>query len=192
MTDTRRTWRGKWVSPQTPGEAWRRFAVDLAVILAVAGGVLAVTLMALPGGVNLNPGAERTYLFVLIGAAIVLPVMLGYEIWLLWQRLSAFRRGEVFVDVDEVAPEDAPPPSRRKRRETPAQARRRKKFWREMFIFGAIWLFCTGLLGWASISEWLAGRSAGNIGLMFMAVLALLPVYVVLSVHLKLEKDRRR
>lgn len=192
MTEPRRTWRGKMVSPRTPAEAWWRFAVEMTVILAILGGIFVVALMTWTGGVTLEPKARVTYLWIIIGAGAILPLVVGYEFWILWKRLSAFARGEVFVDVDEVSPEDAPAPAVRKRRETPAQAKRRKAFWREMILVTVIWLFCVGVMGWVAASEWLDGKPLGNLGTMLAGLMVLYPIYVILSVYLKNEKDRGR
>lgn len=192
MTEPRRTWRGKDVAPQTPREAWRRFAVESAVVLVVVGGIVAIAVIASSGDLTLRPKVLWDYLWVRVTAVLLVPVVLGYEIWLLWSRLAAFRRGEVFVDDDEVAPDAVAPGSTRKRRETPAQVRRRKAFWRELAIVTAIWLFFAGLVGWVAFADWQAGRPMGEMGKLFLGLLVMYPAYVVLSVYLKNEKDRGR
>ena len=178
------------VSPQTAGEAWRRFALEMAGILAIVGGILAIALLLAPGGATLMPKGRMDYLWIILGAGMVLPLAFGYEIWLLGKRLAAFRRGEVFVDDDEIAPADAPAPSRRKWRETPAQARRRRAFWREMALITVVWLFCTGLFGWVAVDQWLEGKPVGTFGPILLGLVILYPVIVYLSVYLKNQKDR--
>lgn len=190
MTKTRRTWRGKWVAPRTPGEAWRRFARNMLLVFAVVGGLAAIALLTVPGGATLNPRNELGLLWIILGAAWVVPLVIVLEIWTLWDRLAAFRRGEIHVEDDEVAPGDAPPPSRRKRRETPAQARRRKKFWIETGLFTAVWLFCTGLIGWVSFEYWMAGKPLGNMGAILLGLLVIYPVIIVIMVQDKQDKDR--
>lgn len=138
----------------------------------------------------MTPRNEMDWLWIILSAAWVVPVIVGLEIWLLWKRLSAFRRGEVFVDDDEVAPEDAPPVSRRKRRETPAQARRRRKFWRELGLITVVWLFCTGLIGWVSFDYWMSGKPLGNMGTVLLGLLVVYPVLLVIMVQDKQDKDR--
>jgi hypothetical protein len=188
----RSTWRGRTVAPRIPREAWRRFAVETAVVLAVVGGIVVIAMIVSSADLTLRPKVAWDYLWVRVTAALLVPLVLGYEIWLLWSRLAAFRRGTVFVDDDEVAPDAVPPPATRKRRETPAQARRRRAFWRELALVTAIWLFCTGLVGWVAFADWQAGRPLGDMGKLFLGLLVLYPAYVVLSVYLKNEKDRGR
>ena len=189
MAKERDSWRGRMIAPRTPKEAWVRFAKEAVVILAVVAGILVLVILT-DDGQTLRYKLWVEYFWVSWSAVILVPLVLGYQIWLLWQRLRAFAKGEVFVDVDEVSADAVPAASRRKRRETPAQARRRKAFWRELVLVTVIWLFCAGLFGWASVTEWIGGRSAGIVGKMFLVLLVLYPAYVILSVSLKNDKDR--
>ena len=190
MTETRRTWRGKWVAPRTPGEAWRRFARNMLGILAVLAGILVIVLLTMPGGATLQPKGERDFLLIIIASIWVVPLAIVLQVWTLMDRLAAFRRGEIHVEDDEIAPGDVPPPSRRKRRETPAQARRRRKFWIETGLFTAVWLFCTGLIGWVSFEYWMAGKPLGNMGAILLGLLIIYPVIIVIMVQDKQDKDR--
>lgn len=192
MAVDRRIWRGKRVAPRTPGEAWLAFAREAGFALVLVAGALAIALIAVGGDINLRPRIAWDYLWVKVTLALILPLVLGYELWLLWTRLAALRRGEVFVDDDEVSPDAVPARSGRNRRETPAQAKRRKAFWREMTLVTAIWLFCTGIVCWVSLAEWQAGRPLGQMGLLLLGLMVMYPAYVVLSVWLKNEKDRGR
>jgi hypothetical protein len=192
VTVKRRIWRGKRLAPRTPGEAWLAFAREAGFALVLVAGALAIALIAAGGDINLRPRIAWDYLWVKVALALILPLVLGYEIWLLWTRLASLRQGEVFVADDEVSPDAVPSASGRKRRETPAQARRRKAFWRETALVTAIWLFCIGIVSWVSLADWQAGRPLGQMGRLLAGLLVVYPVYVVLSVWLKNEKDRGR
>ena len=192
MTEARRSWRGRRIAPRTPAEAWGAFLRGAGFALVLVVGALAIALIAFGGDMGLRPRNAWDFLWVKATLVLILPVALGYEAWLLWSRLAAFRRGEVFVDEDEVSPEAVPAGPVRKRRETPAQARRRKAFWRELALVTAIWLFCAGIVGWIVLSDLQAGRPPGQMGALFLGLLVLYPVYVMLSVWLKTEKDRGR
>lgn len=192
MADGRSSWRGKRVAPRTPGAAWAVFFRETGFALVLVLGVLAIALIVAGGDLALRPRHTWDYLWVRVTLILILPLALGYEVWLLWTRLAAFRRGEVFVDDDEVSPDAVPAGPARKRRETPAQAKRRKAFWRELVLVTGVWLFCTGVVGWVSWAEWQAGRPLGQMGTLLIGLLVLYPVYVLLSVWLKNEKDRGR
>jgi hypothetical protein len=186
------TWRGRTVAPRTPREAWRRFAAEMGLILTVLAGVLVIAYITGDGSSLMRVTVWWDYLWVKLMTVVLLPVVFGYEIWLLRRRLVAFAKGEIFVDDDELSPDAVPAMSTRKRRETPAQAKRRKAFVRELALVTVVWLFCAGVIGWVTVSEWWQGKPTGQVGLMFIALLVVYPVYVVLSVHLKREKDRGR
>lgn len=190
MTETRRAWRGRRVAPRNPAEAWGAFARETGFALVIVLGVAVVALFVALDEVSLNPRNWWDYIWIKAMALVLVPLMLGYEIWLLWKRLAAFRRGEVFVDSDEVSPEVVPPPSTRKKRETAAQKKRRKAFWREMIIITAIWLFCTVAVAVLVVDDWLKGRPFGEAGLMFVGLLAMYAVIVVINVKEKRDKDR--
>lgn len=190
MAGERKTWRGKRVAPRTPGEAWGAFVRETGFALVIVLGIAVVALMVASGEATLNPRNRWDYLWIKVVAAGIIPLILAYEGWLLWQRLSAFRRGEVFVDVDEHSPDAVPPPSRSKRRETPAQKKRRKEFWRNLVIITAIWLFCTVAVGVLVVDDWLKGRPFGETGVFFLGLLVMYLVIVVLSVKEKRDKDR--
>jgi hypothetical protein len=185
-----RSWRGRAVAPATPAEAWRAFGRETAVILAVIAGVAVVALLIAGRGIGPVFRTEWAFFWLVVGAAVLVPLALGYEVWLLRRRLAAFAAGGVFVDADEVSPAVATQAGR-KRRETPAQRRRRRAFLREAAVFGTVWLFCTGMVGWMTWHDWQAGRPGlGQSVSLFVALLAALPVWLVLSLWLKSRADR--
>lgn len=190
MTEPRRTWRGRRVAPRTPGEAWGAFARETGFALVIVLGIAVVALFVALDEVSLNPRNLWDYIWIKAVALVLVPLIFGYEVWLLWKRLAAFRRGEVFVDSDEVSPEAVPAPSTRKKRETAAQKKRRKAFWREMIIITAIWLFCTIAVGVLVVDDWLKDRPFGETGLMFVGLLAIYAVIVAINVKEKRDKDR--
>ena len=116
MADERKTWRGKRVAPRTPREAWAAFAAEMGMALVIGLGIAVVLLLVAQEQISLNPKNWWDFFWIRVGALTLGPLVIGYEVWLLWRRLSAFRRGEVFVDVDEHAPDAVPPPSGRKKR----------------------------------------------------------------------------
>lgn len=191
MAEERTSWRGRIVAPRTPREAWVRFGTEVGLVLTIVAGIAAIVILT-DDGDTLRPKLWLDYFWINLMAVVLVPLVLGYEIWLLRRRLQAFAKGEVFVDDDEVSPDAVPAASKRKRRETPAQARRRKAFWRELILVTVVWLFCAGLFGWVTVTEWIGGRSAGVVGKVFLLLLVLYPVYVILSVSLKNDKDRGR
>jgi hypothetical protein len=190
MTEPRRTWRGKRVAPRTPREAWGAFARAMGLALVVGAGIAAIMLLVAQDQVSLNPKNRWDFFWIKVAAYTVGPLVLGYEVWILWTRLSAFRRGEVFVDSDEVSPDAVPAPSTRKRRETPAQKKRRKSFWRMMIFITAVWLFCFGAVGVLVVDDFRKGRPFGETGLLWVGLLVIYVVIVVLSVKEKRDADR--
>jgi len=190
MTEARRTWRGKRVAPRTPREAWAAFARAMGFALVVGAGIVVIVMLVAQGEVSLNPRNRWDFFWIKLGALTVGPLVLGYEVWLLWSRLAAFRRGEVFVDSDEVSPDALPPPSKRKKRETAAQKTRRKNFWRVMIFITAVWLFCAGAAALLVVDDFRKGRPFGEAGMFLIGLVVLYIVIVVLSVKEKRDKDR--
>jgi len=190
MTEARRTWRGKRVAPRTPGEAWAAFARAVGFALVIGAGILVIMLLAAQGEVSLNARNRVDFFWIKVGALTIGPLVLGYEIWLLWSRLSAFRRGEVFVDDDEVSPEAVPAPSTRKKRETAAQKKRRNTFWVTMSAITAVWLFCAGAAAVLVVDDFRKGRPYGEAGMFLIGLVVLYVVIVVLTVKEKRDKDR--
>ncbi|MDP3195745.1 hypothetical protein [Tabrizicola sp.] len=190
MTEARRVWRGRRVAPRTPREAWGAFAAEVGVAAMVGIGIAVVLLLVAQDEISLNPRNLWDFFWIRVGALTIGPLVLGYEVWLLWQRLSAFRRGEVFVDDDEHAPDAVPAPSGRKRRETAAQKKRRKTFWRVMILITAVWVFCAGAAAVLVVDDFRKGRPFGEAGMFLIGLVALYVVIVVLSVKEKRDKDR--
>lgn len=190
MTDALHIWRGKRVAPRTPGEAWGAFARAMGLALVIGAGIAVILLFVAQGQVSLNPRNRWDFFWIKLGALTVGPLVVGYEIWLLWSRLSAFRRGEVFVDFDEHSPDAVPAASTRKKRETVAQIKRRKSFWRFMAFVTAVWLFCTGAVALLLVDDFRQGRPLGETGLFLIGLVVIYLVIVVLSVKEKRDKDR--
>lgn len=190
MAAERTTWRGKRVAPRTPGQAWAAFARAIGLALVIGLGIAAILLLVQQGEASLNPKNRWDFFWIKVGAAILGPLVLGYELWLLQTRLAAFRRGEVFVDDDEVSAEAVPAPSTRKKRETAAQVRRRKAFRRQMILITWVWLFCAGAAAVLVVDDWRKGKPFGEAGMFLLALIAIYVVIVVLTLKEKRDKDR--
>jgi nicotinamide riboside transporter PnuC len=190
MAGERTTWRGKRVAPRTPGQAWAAFARAIGLALVIGLGIAAIVLLVQQGEVSLNARNRWDFFWIKVGAATVGPVVIGYEVWLLWTRLAAFRRGEVFVASDEASPEAVPAASTRKKRETAAQAKRRKAFWRRMILITGVWLFCAIAAAVLVVDDWRKGKPFGEAGMFLLGLIAIYVVIVVLSVKEKRDKDR--
>lgn len=187
----RTTWHGRRVAPQTPAQAWAAFGRETGLALAMVAGVLAIALVVAAGEIDLRPRVLWDYIWVKWTVALIVPLILGYEAWLLRTRLAALRAGDVHVEPDEVDPAAVPPPSRRRRKPTPAQARRARAFRRELILVTAIWLFCAGAAGFMLVQDLRAGRPlTGQSGGMLAGLVALYVAYVVLSLRLKRDADR--
>ena len=190
MTEARSTWRGRRVAPRTPGEAWGAFARAIGLALVIGAGIAAIMMLTAQGDVSLNPKNRWDFFWIKLGALTIGPLVLAYEVWLLWRRLSAFKRGEFFVDDDEHSPDAVPAPSNRKKRETLAQKKRRKDFWRMMIFITAVWLFCAGAAAVLVVDDFRKGRPFGEAGMFLIGLVVIYVVIVVLSVKEKRDKDR--
>lgn len=166
------------------------FARAIGLALVIGAGIVVIMMMATQGEISLNARNRFDFFWIKVGAIVFGPLVLGYEIWLLWTRLAAFRRGEVFVDDDEHAPDAVPAPSTRKRRETPAQKKRRRAFWRVMIFITAVWLFCAGAAAVLLFDDFRKGRPMGESGLFLIGLVVIYIVIVVLTVKEKRDKDR--
>jgi hypothetical protein len=189
MTEARRIWRGRSVAPRTSAEAWAAFARAMGLALVIGAGIVVVMVLA-QGEASLNPRNRLDFFWIKVAALVFGPLVLGYEVWLLWQRLSSFRRGEVFVDDDEHSPAAVPAESTRKRRETAAQKKRRKAFWRVMIAITAVWLFCAGAAAVLVVDDFRKGRPFGEPGMFLIGLVVVYVVIVVLTVKEKRDKDR--
>ncbi|MCC5972660.1 MAG: hypothetical protein JJT81_01265 [Rubellimicrobium sp.] len=165
--------RGAKLAPQTPLQAWAAFLRELGVIV---GGLLVVaSIHVLSGalGLSLRVTQEMDLFWLTVLLVVALPFVLVYEIWVLRDRLRAFRRGEIHLEEGERAT----PAARRPRGGKAGRARElRRTFWRRVALFGALWLFCALAAAALIWIETGAGRPADP------KILSAIPAFIIVLI----------
>jgi hypothetical protein len=165
--------RGAKLAPQTPLQAWAAFLRELGVVL---GGLMVVAAIHVLGGalgLSLRVTQEMDLFWLTVLLVVALPVVLVYEVWVLRDRLRAFRRGEIHLEEGERAT----PATRRPRGGKAGRVRDlRRLFWRRVALFGALWLSCAGAAAALIRIETAAGRPADP------AILSAIPAFLIILI----------
>ncbi len=168
------------VAPQTPFQAWVAFARETGEILGIARSIIALLyVIEATGG---SPGNMRLYEFlpVAIGFLLLAPLVLLYELWLLWARLRGIRRGDLVVEGDELSAPPAPLVATGRGRNAKARAAVRgvnHHFWRKVALVGLLFVAAIGAQGFVLWLDARAGLPASRQGWLTLAALLVLLVF---------------